>query len=156
MKAERKVETIIYKDIEFPILLVNCPMKKKFGKFGTWFLDINFEKLQSDLLEMLIRKPAPLTGEEIRFIRKYFEYTTTEFGKAFCVTHSAVLKWENGHLPIPTTDFYIRLFVLEKLSKKDAEFGKLYREVHIENLRKTHAITPEPLTIQADEYLVTA
>jgi len=151
MKKETKVKNVMYEDLGFPILLMNCPMKKRFGK---WFLDIDLEKLQKDLLELLIRKPAPLTGEEIRFIRKYFELTTTEFGKLFCVTHAAVLKWEKGDLPVPTTDIYIRFFVLEKLLKKNSEFGKLYREIHLKDLRKKEAI--EPLRIEASEYLASA
>ena len=127
-------------------------MKKRFGE---WFLDINLEKLQRDLLELLIRKPIPLTGDEIRFIRKYFELTTTAFGKLFYVTHSAVLKWEKGDVPPPTTDVCIRFFVLEKLHKKDSEFGKLYRAVHFEDLRKKR-LNSELLRIEASEYLATA
>jgi hypothetical protein len=152
MEAEKKVEDIVYEDFGFPILLMNCPMTKK---FGAWFLDINLEKLQRDLLDLLIRKPAPLTGDEIRFIRKYFELTTTDFGKLFYVTHAAVLKWEKGDTPPPTTDVCIRFFVLAKLHKKDSEFGKLYREVHLEDFLKKEA-SHEPLKIEASEYLATA
>ena len=115
MQVERKVETIVYEDLGFPIVLVNCPMAKKFGE---WFLDIHLEKLQRDVLELLIRKPVPLSSDEIHFIRTYFEMTTTEFGKLFCVTHAAVLKWEKGDVPQPTTDVCIRFFVLSKLHKK--------------------------------------
>lgn len=125
-------------------------------KFGEWFLDIDLEKLQKGILEMLVKQPTPLVGDEIRFIRKYFELTTTEFGKLFCVTHSAVLKWEQGHLPPPTTDVCIRFFVLAKLMKKDSEFGKLYRLIRLEDLRKKDWDHPEPITIQASAYALTA
>lgn len=152
MKEEKKIENVIYEDLGFPILLINCPMKKSFGE---WFLDIDLEKLQRGLLELLIRKPVPLTGDEIRFIRKYFELTTTEFGKLFYVTHSAVLKWEKDDTPPPTTDVCIRFFVLERLHKKDSEFGKLYREVHFED-SQNKKISHEPLRIEASEYLATA
>jgi DNA-binding transcriptional regulator YiaG len=65
-------------------------MKKVFGE---WFLDINLSKLQN-ILRLLVHKTISLTGEEIRFIRKYFEKTTTEFGLIFGATYAAVLKWE--------------------------------------------------------------
>jgi len=152
MKKEKKIENILYEDLGFPILLLNCPMTKNFGE---WFLDINLEKLQRAVLELLIRKPAPLAGNEIRFIRKYFELTTTDFGKLFGVSHSAVLKWEKGDIPQPTTDAFIRFFVLSKLHKQDDEFGKLYREMHLENFMRKQ-LSPEPLKIEASEYLATA
>lgn len=152
MKEERKQETITYEGLGFPIVLINCPMKKKFGE---WFLDINFEKLQKDILEHLVHKPSPLSGAQIRFIRKYFELTTTAFGEEFSVTHSAVLKWENGHLPPAPTDLCIRLFVLAKLFKEDAAFGRLYKELH-DYLGKKSQASPEVLQIQADDYLAAA
>ena len=152
MKEEKKIEDVVYEDLGFPIVLINCPLKKKFGE---WFLDINLEMLQRDVLELLIRKPGPLTGNEIRFIRKYFDLTTTAFGKLFYVSHSAVLKWEKGDVPPPPTDFCIRFFVLEKLSKKNSEFGKLYRQVHLGDFQHKD-IAPELLTLEASEYLATA
>lgn len=112
LKIENK---FIYDGLGFPILLINCPMKKIFGE---WFLYINFEKLQKHVINLLVKKPASLSGNEIRFIRKYFECTTTEFGKFFGVTHIAVLNWEKGEISPPIIDICIRFFVLYKLFKK--------------------------------------
>ena len=131
---EKKVETFIYKDLGFPIRLINVPMKKIFGE---WFLDINLSKLQIHILNMLIHKPIPLTGAEIRFIRKYFEMTTSVFGNTFGATHVAVLKWEKDEARMnPATEVCIRLFVLDRLRAKDKEFRNFYHEIRIENLNK--------------------
>ncbi len=147
MVEENKVETFIYEDLGFPIKLINVPMKKVFGE---WAININLGQLQRDMLYLLVYKKFPLTNGELRFIRKYFELTTTAFGKIFGVTHAAVLKWESdkGRVP-PTTEFCIRLFVLDRLRAKNEEFGRLYHKITIESL--THQRKAESST-QTLEY----
>lgn len=90
---DRKVETFVYEDLGFPIILVDAPIRKAFGE---WVIDINFNKLRTEVMNFLIHKQTALTGEELRFIRKHLEMTTTEFGKALGVSHVTVLKWESG------------------------------------------------------------
>ncbi len=127
---KKKIETFIYQDFGFPIKLINVPMKKIFGE---WFLDINLSQLQKNILNLLIHKQARLTGAEIRFIRKYFEMTTTQFGLCFGATHAAVLKWEKEEsLMNPTTELCIRLYVFDRLLIKDKEFRKFYHTVYEE------------------------
>lgn len=129
---EKKVKALIYEDLGFPILLMNVPMKLV---YGDWVLNINLGKLQMHVLNMLIHKPTPLSGRELKFIRAYFEMTTTEFGKVLGVTHVAILKWENEQNRINSTvDQAIRLFVLDRLKAKDSEFRKFYKKFSIEHL----------------------
>lgn len=154
MKKERKVETFTYEDLGFPIVLINCPMKKIFRE---WMLDINIAQLQINVLHSLVHKRSPLSKAELRFIRKYFEMTTTEFGKVFGVTHAAVLKWESGQTQLnPATEIYIRLFVLDCLSSKNEDFGKLYHEISIADLvkKRRDKIDFEPLKINAKKQLL--
>lgn len=128
------IDTFLYEDLGFPILLVNVPMRETLGE---WVLDFNLGKFIDEVLKMLIHKRTPLNGEELRFMRKYFEMTTTQFGKAFGVTHVAVLKWEANENQIPpTTEKCIRMFALEKLSGQDNELIKLYHEIDVESLAK--------------------
>lgn len=134
---EKTLKSLIYKDLGFPIRLTNVPMKKIFGE---WVLDINLNKLQAEALNLIIHKPTPLQKEEIRFIRKYFEMTTTAFGEVFGVTHAAVLKWESGQLPPPTTDLCIRLFAMDQLKAKNEDIGKLYHEVNLKGLAKSRTL----------------
>jgi hypothetical protein len=82
MRKNQKFETFIYRDLGFPIKLINVPMKKILGE---WVLDINLAKFQREVLHELIYNERPLSGSEVRFIRKYFEMTTTAFGNAFGV-----------------------------------------------------------------------
>lgn len=129
--SEKKVETFTYEDLGFPIDLIDVPMKKMLGE---WVLDINLNVFQLEILKMVVHKLTPLQAGELRFIRKYFEMTTTAFGEVLGVTHAAVLKWERGLLPSPAIDVYIRMYVMDRLKAKDAEFGKLYHQVSVADL----------------------
>lgn len=129
--SEQQVETFTYTDLGFPIELIDVPMKKVLGE---WVLDINLNILQLEVLKMLIHKPTPLQAGELRFIRKYFEMTTTAFGEVFGVTHAAVLKWEKGQLPAPAMDVYIRMYIMDRLNAKNSDFGKLFHEVNMASL----------------------
>lgn len=128
---EKKVETFIYTDLGFPIELIDVPMKKFLGE---WVLDINLNVLQEEVLKQLIYKPTPLQASELRFIRKYFEMTTTAFGEVFGVSHAAVIKWESGRLPAPPMDVYIRMYIMNRLNAKNADFGKLFHAISMTEL----------------------
>ncbi|HEV8051141.1 MAG TPA: hypothetical protein VGP47_01505 [Parachlamydiaceae bacterium] len=129
--TNQKIETFIYEDLGFPIQLIDVPMLKILGE---WVLDINLNKLQIQVLKLLIQQPTPLQAKELRFIRKYLEMTTTAFGEFFGVTHAAVLKWERGQLPSPPMDMCIRMYVMERLHAKDEEFRKLFHKVSMSSL----------------------
>jgi hypothetical protein len=112
----------------FPIILYNVPMRLVLGE---WCYDFKMNELQRSVLFMLCRKSAPLTGAEVRFIRKYLELTKADFAKVGGVTHAAVAKWEgyedNDAKMSPATEMCIRLFVLEKLFPKNKDFIQHYR-----------------------------
>jgi len=150
MKKNQKNETFIYEDLGFPIRLINVPLKRVFGE---WVLDINLGQFQRNVLRLLVYKNQSLSGAELRFVRKYFELTTTVFGKALGVTHAAVLKWESerGRVP-PTTELCIRLFILDKLKAKNEEFGRLYHKVTIERLAE-HSGQGDLLEFDAEQKL---
>ena len=141
-----KFETFIYEDLGFPIQLIDVPMQKILGE---WVLDINLNELQVQVLKLLIQQSTPLQAGELRFIRKYLEMTTTAFGEIFGVTHAAVLKWEGGQLPSPPMDVCIRMYVMERIHAKDAEFGKLFHKVNLASLAeaKKNRVRAQPLTL---------
>lgn len=67
MKDRRK-ETFVFEGLGFPIKLVNTPLIKIFGE---WAIDIDMNQLMLVALGALIRKPIPLTEDELSFIRSY-------------------------------------------------------------------------------------
>ena len=76
----------------FPVVLQDVPMKKFRGE---WVPDINANEFRLTMLAALIQKPAPLTGNELRFIRLWMEMTLQDFADECGVTHPSVLNWES-------------------------------------------------------------
>ena len=144
---DRKKKTFVFEGLGFPIKLINAPMKKV---LGDWYIDINMNKLMLVVLEALAHKLVALTGDELGFIRSYLEMTTTEFGKTFGVSHVAVLKWESGANKVsPPLELCIRLYILDHLHAKDAEFRALYKELSLERLSKNEKGKIHPISVDA-------
>lgn len=157
---ERKIEkSYEFNELGFPIILTNVPMIKVRNEF---ILDIDYNHLQNAVLMHLCYKKTPLTGNEVKFIRKFFSLTTTEFGYRFGYTHAAVIKWENQRNEIaritPTTEIYLRLFILEFLDKSAKDFKELYKEIQISELakylKKSSTFVYSPISINAKKELV--
>jgi len=151
----KKIKKFTYEGLGFPVILKNVPVIKMQGEE---VLDINFNALQKTVLLILCRKDSPLTGNEVKFIRKYFEMTPTEFGMKFGCSHAAVLKWEkyeNHFAKIePTTDICIRLFIFSHISKRSGAFKELYDELDIERLvRNRTQETSSVLSVDLKEEL---
>ncbi|HSX26861.1 MAG TPA: hypothetical protein VLE89_07655 [Chlamydiales bacterium] len=140
----KKAKRFVYEGLGFPVVLINVPLV---NKRGVWTPAIDYNKLQKQVLVALAHKPVALTGNEVHFIRAYFEMTLENFGKHFGVTHVAVLMWEKmGNKPgkiNPTTELCIRLFVLEKLKMNNQVFRDAFREFDIEGIVKEYK-TPSP------------
>lgn len=144
---ERKDETFIYEGLGFPIELIDTPMKKVFGE---WVIDIDMNALQLVIFNRLIHKPYPLTGKEIKFMRKFLEMSTTEFGKKLGVSHATVVKWEKQQAKIsPMQESYIRMFLLEHL--KNHEILNLYKEITPEKLAEAKSEKPVPFPVNAKQ-----
>jgi hypothetical protein len=143
---ETKVQKrFIDRGFGFPITLLNAPLVKV---HGIWTPKINYNELALVVLRALAHKGSRLTGNEIKFIRTYFELTLQAFAKRFCVTHVAALKWEKVHNELTamswTTEKDIRLFILSNLAAKADELAQLYNELILLPDRQ-----PEPIQLDA-------
>ena len=146
---DRKRKTFIFRGFGFPIKLVNVPMRKMAGE---WVIDVDFDQLQLAALCCLLEKPAPMNGDELKFIRKYLEMTTTEFGRIFGVSHVAVLKWEKGTRANLSTDVYIHLYMYDHLEKiKDKNFRHFFQKTRLDTLAKNMGERAYPIVIDAFE-----
>jgi len=144
---ERKKETFIYEGLGFPIELIDTPMKKVFGE---WVIDIDMNALQIFVFKGLIHKPYPLTGKEIKFMRKFLEISTTEFGESLGVTHAAIVKWEKEQSKIsPMQETYIRMFLLESLTEQ--ELINVFKEITPKMLAETKNEKHPPFTVDAKQ-----
>ena len=141
---KKKIKKFIYEGLGFPVVLMNVTLVKK---REVWTPAIDYNKLQKEVLLALSHKPISLTGNEIHFIRAYFAMTLENFGQEFGVTHAAVLNWEktrNKSAKInPTTELYIRLFILDKLNINNQAFRDMFREFDIQSIAKEQK-NPKP------------
>ena len=128
MKERKTSQKFVYEGLGFPILLLNVPMIKV---FDVWTPDIDYNLFQKQVLIALAHRPFPFTGDELRFIRTYFELTFQKFASQFGMTHAAGIKWENRKKRIakilPSTELCIRLFILEKLDVSNDLFRSIFR-----------------------------
>ena len=132
MKKQRVEKEVIFEGLGFPIILRNVPMVEL---RGIWTIDVDLNVLQKAVLLALAHFPSDLTGNQIRFIRNWLGLTQSDFGKLFGVTHPAVVKWEktgdNGSKMNLTTQRDLRLWLLDQLLTKDADFRKAFKIVHM-------------------------
>jgi DNA-binding transcriptional regulator YiaG len=146
MNKEKKIKTMIYTGLGFPIRLINAPMKKVYGK---WAFDFSMGMFQEAVLHMLATKTSPLTGPELRFIIDYFELSYRDFAKLLSVSHAAVVKWEKKKSKMnPHTEVSLRLYILNHLNVSDKEFRKLYIAL---SQQKLSEIEKTPLDIDLNK-----
>lgn len=114
----------------FPVILEDVPMVKV---RGVWTPNIDYNAFHRAVLWALAHKPNRLTGDEIRFIRQYFDMTLVEFGNYFDVSHPAVMKWESAQADAPSIKWSLerdlRLFIIDNLSEQPTALGELYRSL---------------------------
>lgn len=80
----------------------------------------DLEGLHRAIAEQLIEKPAPLTGNEFRFLRVEMDFSQKALGNLLGVSDQAVANWEKGqtkNIPL-SADTLVRLFARERLLKR--------------------------------------
>ena len=122
---EKKKETYAFTGLGFPVQIIDCPMKKILGE---WVIDINLNALQLWVFNELIHKKSPLSGKEMRFMRKFMHLTTEAFGKRLGVSHAAVVKWEKEQAKLSAVqEIYIRMVFSELL--KNMEINAIFKDI---------------------------
>ncbi|MBI4566686.1 MAG: hypothetical protein HY716_18570 [Planctomycetes bacterium] len=144
----KRQEMLVYEGFGFPVVLVHVPMVRV---RGAWTPDVDYNKLTNRLLKALARKPARLTGNEVRFIRHSVSMTLEQFARRFGVTHPAVIKWERaGNRPTVmawAVEKDIRLEILRSRSDLEPkEFMSAYAD-----LRDEAAARPERIRLEVSQ-----
>jgi len=112
----------------FPVILESVPM---IFVRGRWTPNINYENLARVTLRFLAELDGRLSGNQIKFIRQFFEMTLQQFSARFGVSHPAVMKWERSGNKVTgmnwSTEKDIRLFVVRALEDSPSSFVDLYK-----------------------------
>ncbi len=97
-------------------------------------------ELTNALARAIVQKCSPLTGVEIKFLRKRLGLKASEFGQMMSATPEQVSRWENDHNP-PTgaTDRLIRLAY--SFMSRDAKLKGLMQQVESEFQKWSTSIT---------------
>ena len=140
-----------YDGLGFPIMLLNFPFVEV---RGVRVPDIDYNQLQRNALLALCRKPLPLTGNEVRFIRQYLQMTYTDFANRFGVTHASVIHWEKSKNSfakiLPTTELCIRLCILDVLHAKNKLFRETFRNFNYSEFKiQKNQTTDEYITLDS-------
>lgn len=146
---KKRAKKFRYEGLGFPIILLDVPMIKV---RDIWTPAIDFNELQKVVLVELCDMSFPLSGNQVHFIRTYFEMTLDAFGKHFGVTHVAVINWEKTKNKLakinPSLELLIRLFILEKLKINNQIFRDIFREFNIQQIMKARNTSFEHKPLQ--------
>jgi putative zinc finger/helix-turn-helix YgiT family protein len=109
-----------FDEIGLPVTLKNVELVKC-DECGTIEPIIpNMNGLMHAVALAVITQERAMSGEEIRFLRKYLGLSTAQFMKLLHINQSTLSRWENGETVGPQSDRLIRLLV----SNKSAELRK--------------------------------
>lgn len=123
----KMLNAFIDEGLGFPVRLANVTMVEVRGQ---WTPNIDYNRLTKAVVLALARKPARLTGHEVRFIRQHFDVSLQAFAARFCTSQPTVTKWERAGKRATamawTTEKDLRLLLLFRSGAKAADFVKLY------------------------------
>jgi DNA-binding transcriptional regulator YiaG len=134
-EKKMKIKKYIFNGFGFPVELKNVPAREIRGSIEPV---INYKDLALKVISEICsdENEAPLTGNQVRFLRQHLNMTTREFGAFTENTHVAVLKWEKSGdeatVMSASTEMILRLKVLESLGIAPAKFFKVFQNMRID------------------------
>jgi putative zinc finger/helix-turn-helix YgiT family protein len=79
-------------------------------------------ELHSTIARAIALQPYPLSGADIRFLRKHLGLKAKEWAALLRTNHTTLSRWENGDQKLgPQSDSLIRLLYFRMLEEKDGQ-----------------------------------
>jgi DNA-binding transcriptional regulator YiaG len=141
---ERKTQKkYIYDGLGFPIELYNVEFVKVRGE---WVAKIDVRNIALKAMRDLAFQDTRLTGNQVRFIREYFQMSLRQFAKVVHQSHTAIDKWEKFGNKATNMDSNIEVVlrlhiyheVCTKTLKQKSNFYKAYEKISSIDLSKQH------------------
>lgn len=138
-----KIKKYVFSGFGFPIELKNVPAREIRGSIEPV---INYKELALKLISELCsdENDAPLTGNQVRFLRNHLNMTTRQFGDFTDSTNAAVTKWEkcadDATMMSASTEKMLRLKVLEKVGVEPAKFLQVFKNMQINRGHESSAL----------------
>ncbi len=103
-----------FDEVGIPVLLKNVELVKcsDCGTVDPIIPDL--DGLMHVIALAVISHPCKVSGDEIKFLRKYLGMSGEDFSRLIHIDRTTLSRWENGDEPGPQSDRLIRLLVLNK------------------------------------------
>jgi DNA-binding transcriptional regulator YiaG len=116
----KTLDSYTYTGLGFPIFLQQTELVKIDGE---WQAKINVRKIADQAIKILATQTERLTGNQVKFIRGYFEMSLRQFAKQVVrESHAAVNKWESFADEVTNMDsnieIMLRLYIIEQIEAK--------------------------------------
>lgn len=118
--VESGLDNVILKDL--PVYVCEC---------GEEMPEIsNVERLNRDIADFIVRDPSPLSGKEVRFLRKQMGMKAVELAELLGVTKQTISRWENEAASIGVAnDKLIRMIFFRRLEECTGKIEKGVEEI---------------------------
>jgi len=84
----------------------------------------HLEALHAAIARAIVLQPTPLSGTEVRFLRKHLGLKAREWATLLRVDTTTLSRWEQGEQPTgPQSDSLIRLLYLRLLEEREETFA---------------------------------
>jgi transcriptional regulator with XRE-family HTH domain len=134
-----------YYGLGFKVDLIDVPLMEIDGE---WVPDVNYNVIEDYVGFLVGLKPAPLTGAEVRFLRRHVGMTLDDLAARLGVTRQGAIKWEkSGDHPTKmglATEKLFRMIVLDRKGVSAGFFKKAF-----EALQAPRRSTPSAYEIPA-------
>ena len=133
-----KIKNYQWNGFGFPVVFSELPGIKIRGEL---LPDVDLNQFAKTLVKIICAKqPVPLSGNQVKFIRNYFNMSLREFAKFMNVTHQSVMRWEQrtkaaARIDI-NTEIVMRLRVLKELNSDAQTIDEVIEKIkHTEELK---------------------
>jgi len=136
---------VTFNELGIPVVLIDPPMITVRGQLVP---DVNLRQLADAVFGLLIVKPARLTGDEVRFIRKHLRLRQADLARVLnMANHSVVSQWESHGIDAAAMDYntevLLRVWMAGKLGQADRLVDLLER-----GLKDLRPAAEEPIAVE--------
>lgn len=149
---KKTLKNYIYEGLGFPVKLQNVTMLMVDDE---WTPKIDVRKTAESVIKKLPFQKERLTGNQIKFIRTFFEMSLRDFATNIVnESHTAVAKWEKNGEKSTNMDINIeimlRLYIYEQVAIKTKKERQAFFEKYLA-LRSMNFIVkkPSPILMEA-------
>ncbi len=135
---------VLFQELGFPIMLVDPPMVQVRGET---LPDINMADLQAAVFGLLVAKPSRLTGDEVKFIRKFLRLRQADLAEVLnMANHSVVSQWESRQADSAGMDYNTEVLLRIWMASKQGHSAQVI-DLLEHRLKRLRAASAEPMAV---------